>query len=34
MSGFFDATGAAPEAFFLDPDETVRTALTVGRGLA
>lgn len=34
MSRFFDATGAAPEDFFLDADETVRTALTVGRALA
>jgi uncharacterized peroxidase-related enzyme len=34
MSRFFDATGAAPEPFFLDADETVRSALTVGRPLA
>jgi uncharacterized peroxidase-related enzyme len=34
MSRFFDAMGAGPEDFFLDPDETVRTALTVGRALA
>jgi alkylhydroperoxidase family enzyme len=33
MSRFFDATGAGPEAFFLDADETVRKALTVGRVL-
>jgi uncharacterized peroxidase-related enzyme len=34
MSRFYDATGAGPEDFFLDADETVRTALTVGRALA
>ena len=34
MGRFFDATGAGPEASFLDPDETVRAALTVGRDLA
>jgi hypothetical protein len=33
MSRFYDAT-AAPEPFFLDADEAVRTALTVGRALA
>jgi uncharacterized peroxidase-related enzyme len=34
MSRFFDAMGAGPEDFFLDPDSAVRTALTVGRALA
>jgi hypothetical protein len=34
MSRFYDASGAAPEPFFLDPDATVRAALTVGRPLA
>jgi uncharacterized peroxidase-related enzyme len=34
MSRFYDATGAGPEPYFLDADETVRTALTVGRALA
>ncbi len=33
MSRFFDATGAGPESFFLDADERVRTALTVGKAL-
>jgi uncharacterized peroxidase-related enzyme len=34
MSRFYDAMGAGPEDFFLDPDHAVRTALTVGRALA
>ena len=33
MSRFYDATGAGPEPLFLDVDEKVRTALTVGRAL-
>jgi uncharacterized peroxidase-related enzyme len=31
MSRFFEATGAAPEAQFIDPDPAYRDALTVGR---
>lgn len=31
VSRFFDAVGAAPEAAFIDSDETFRSALTVGR---
>jgi len=33
VSRFFDATGATPEASFLDPDEDFRSAMTVGRAL-
>ena len=31
ISRFFDATGAAPESAYIDPDETFRTAMTVGK---
>jgi len=31
ISRFFDATGAAPEPAYIDPDETFRTAMTVGK---
>ncbi|MEJ1119978.1 alkylhydroperoxidase [Phyllobacterium sp. CCNWLW109] len=31
VSRFFDATGAAPEAIFLDPDTNFQTAMTVGK---
>ncbi len=31
MSRYFEATGAGPEAKFIDADETAREALTVGR---
>ena len=31
VSRFFDATGAGPEAAFIDPDDEFRTAMTVGR---
>lgn len=34
ISRFFDATGAGPEAAFLDEDEAFRTAMTVGRAPA
>ena len=33
MSRFFEATGAMPEAHFVDEDEAFRRALTVGRAL-
>ena len=33
MSRFFEATGAGPEAKFIDDDENFREALTVGRRL-
>jgi uncharacterized peroxidase-related enzyme len=33
VSRFFDATGATPEASFLDADEEFRLAMTVGRAL-
>jgi len=33
MSRFFEATGAGPEAPFIDDDESFRAALTVGRPL-
>ena len=31
VSRFFDATGAGPEAAFIDPDDEFRTAMTVGK---
>lgn len=31
LSRYFDATGATPEPFWFDPDETFRAAMTVGK---
>lgn len=33
VSRFFDATGAGPEAVFIDSDEEFRTAMTVGKSI-
>jgi hypothetical protein len=34
MSRYFEATGAGPEAKFIDAEKAVREALTVGRAPA